>query len=118
MKRLLISFIFTVVCLSHAPVNACAGFCVSQGDGVLVGKNEDWKNPSTTVIIITRAGSKRFGRTQDQEKKELHAVSDTGFVYVSPDVNVNMTFVKDPNDKVVKFIAEVQGQTFPADRIT
>jgi hypothetical protein len=69
------------------------------------------------VIIITRAGDRLFGRTQDQENKELYALSDSEFVYVSPDVNVNMMFVKDRNGKVTKLTAEVQGQTHTADRI-
>jgi hypothetical protein len=70
-----------------------------------------------TVITITRAGDKLFGRTQDQERIELLAVSDTEFVHVSPDVNVKMMFVKDRNGKVAKLTAEVEGQTYTADRI-
>lgn len=69
------------------------------------------------VITITRAGSRLFGQTQDEEKQELLPVLDTEFVYVSPDVNVKITFVRDDNDKVAKLIAEVQGQTYTADRI-
>ena len=70
-----------------------------------------------TVVIITREGNKLFAGTKDQEKEELHAVSDTEFVHVSPDVNVKIMFVKDENGKVTKLIAEVQGQTYTADRI-
>lgn len=48
MKRSLI-LIVLAVCLPGSPVYACTGFCVSQGDLVLVGNNEDWKNPFTKV---------------------------------------------------------------------
>ena len=70
-----------------------------------------------TVVIITREGDKLFAGTKYQEKEELFAVSDTQFVYVSPDVNVTMTFVTNSSGEVTKLIAEVQGQTYTADRI-
>jgi len=70
-----------------------------------------------TVVIITREGDKLFAGTKYQEKEELHAVSDTKFVYVSPDVNVNMMFVKDRNGKVTTLKAEAEGKTYTADRI-
>jgi len=47
-KRLLIAIVI-VIFLLETSAYACTGFCVSQGDLVLVGNNEDWKNPSTKV---------------------------------------------------------------------
>jgi len=47
-KRSLI-LIVLVVCLTGSSIYACTGFCISQGDLVLVGNNEDWKNPFTKV---------------------------------------------------------------------
>lgn len=69
------------------------------------------------VIIITREGDKLFAGRKYHEKKELYAVSDTEFVYVTPDENVKMMFVKDSNGKVTKLTEDAEGQTYTADRI-
>lgn len=69
------------------------------------------------VITITREGHKLFGQTKDEEKNEFHAISDTKFIYISPDVNVRITFAKDSTGRVAKLIANVQGQTYTANRI-
>ena len=60
MKRSLISIVLAV-CLHGSSVFACTGFCVSQGDLVLVGNNEDWKNPFTKVWNEP-AGDGKYGR--------------------------------------------------------
>ena len=60
MKRSLI-LIVLAVCLHGSSVFACTGFCVSQGDLVLVGNNEDWKNPFTKVWYEP-AGDGKYGR--------------------------------------------------------
>ena len=60
MKRSLISIVLAV-CLHGSSVFACTGFCVSQGDLVLVGNNEDWKNPFTKVWYEP-AGDGKYGR--------------------------------------------------------
>jgi hypothetical protein len=69
------------------------------------------------VVIITREGDKIFAGTKDQEKQELYPVSDTDFVFVTSDVDVKMTFVKDDNGKATKLKAEAQGKTYTAERI-
>jgi hypothetical protein len=53
--------IVLAVCLYGSSVFACTGFCVSQGDLVLVGNNEDWKNPFTKVWYEP-AGDDKYGR--------------------------------------------------------
>jgi len=47
-KRSLI-IIVAVIFLLESPAYACTGFCISEDDLVLVGNNEDWKNPFTKV---------------------------------------------------------------------
>ena len=49
MKKFLIATVTTVSLLLASSLYACTGFCVSQGDLVLVGNNEDWKNPNTKM---------------------------------------------------------------------
>ena len=49
MKRFLIAIVAAVSFLPSSSVYACTGFCISQGDLVLVGNNEDWKNPKTKI---------------------------------------------------------------------
>ena len=48
MKRLLIAIV-VVIFLLESSVYACSAFCISQGDLVLVGNNEDWEDPFTKV---------------------------------------------------------------------
>ena len=53
--------IVLVVCLLKSSIYACTGFCISQGDLVLVGNNEDWKNPFTKVWYVP-AEDDTYGR--------------------------------------------------------
>jgi len=53
--------IVLAVCLFESSGYACTGFCVSQGDLVLVGNNEDWKNPLTKVWYVP-AENGTYGR--------------------------------------------------------
>lgn len=49
MKKLLMAAMVTATLALASSLHACTGFCVTQGDLVLVGNNEDWKNPNTKV---------------------------------------------------------------------
>ncbi|MGD2093661.1 MAG: linear amide C-N hydrolase [Phycisphaerales bacterium] len=49
MRKSLMIISVTAVFLFETAVYGCTGFCISQGDTVLVGNNEDWKNPKTKV---------------------------------------------------------------------
>jgi penicillin V acylase-like amidase (Ntn superfamily) len=53
--------IVLAVCLLESSIYACTGFCVSKGDLVLVGNNEDWKNPFTKVWYVP-AENGTYGR--------------------------------------------------------
>ena len=61
MKRSLFASIISFALLLGSSVYACTGFCVSQSDLVLVGNNEDWKNPNTKVWYAP-AEKGKYGR--------------------------------------------------------
>jgi hypothetical protein len=48
-KRFLIAIVAAVSFLPDSSLYACTAFCISQGDLVLVGNNEDWMNPNTKI---------------------------------------------------------------------
>jgi hypothetical protein len=50
-----------VMLLTHPLIYACTGFMMSDGENVLVGNNEDFKNPYTRVWFIP-AENGRYGR--------------------------------------------------------
>lgn len=49
MKTSPIIALITMSFLLTSSLYACTAFCISQGDSVLFGNNEDWKNPNTKV---------------------------------------------------------------------
>ncbi len=61
MKRFLTLSIVLLVFLPGASLYACTGFCISKGDLVLVGNNEDWKDPDTKVWYVP-AEKGKYGR--------------------------------------------------------
>ena len=61
MKKLLIIIVASFVLLIEKPLLGCTGFCISEGQTVLVGNNEDWKNPKTKVWYEPGSNGK-YGR--------------------------------------------------------
>ncbi len=61
MKKLWIITFITTFFLLETVLYGCTGFCISQDDTVLVGNNEDWKNPKTKVWYEPGSETK-FGR--------------------------------------------------------
>ena len=61
MKRFLALSITLLVLLPGSYLYACTGFCVSKGDTVLFGNNEDWKDPDTKVWYVP-AEKGKYGR--------------------------------------------------------
>ena len=61
MKKFLMLSIIVFALLPGASLYACTGFCISEGDLVLVGNNEDWMNPNTKVWYVP-AEEGKYGR--------------------------------------------------------
>jgi penicillin V acylase-like amidase (Ntn superfamily) len=60
MRHIVIPLLLTCVLLSHQHSLACTVFYASKGDFVLVGNNEDWKNPNTKIWFVPAKDGK-FG---------------------------------------------------------
>jgi penicillin V acylase-like amidase (Ntn superfamily) len=60
-KRFLIATVAAMGFLPDLPLYACTAFCISRDDLVLVGNNEDWKNPNTK-IWYEPAEEEKYGR--------------------------------------------------------
>ncbi len=61
MKRFLTFSIVLLVFLAGAYLYACTGFCISKGDTVLVGNNEDMIDPDTKVFYVPAEKGKYGG---------------------------------------------------------
>jgi hypothetical protein len=61
MKRFLTLGIILLALLPGSYLCACTGFSISKGDLVMVGNNEDWKNPNTKVWYVP-AEEGKYGR--------------------------------------------------------
>ncbi len=61
MRRFLTLSTISFALIFDSSLYACTGFCISQGDLVLVGNNEDWKNPDTKVWYVPAEDGK-YGR--------------------------------------------------------
>jgi hypothetical protein len=61
LKRFLTLSIIVFALLPASSLYACTGFCISQGDLVLVGNNEDWMNPNTKIWYVP-AEKGKYGR--------------------------------------------------------
>ena len=61
MKRFLTLCIIVLALLPGSYLYACTGSCISKGDTVLFGNNEDWKDPDTKVWYVP-AEKGKYGR--------------------------------------------------------
>jgi hypothetical protein len=61
MKRFLMLSIVLLAFLPGAYLYACSGFCISKGDTVLVGNNEDMTDPHTKVFYVPAEKGKYGG---------------------------------------------------------
>ena len=61
MKRFLTLCIIVLALVPGSSLYACTGFCISKGNLVLVGNNEDYNNPNTKVWYVP-AEKGKYGR--------------------------------------------------------
>jgi penicillin V acylase-like amidase (Ntn superfamily) len=61
MKHLAIPIFLTFLLLSFQHPSACTVFIASNGDVVLAGNNEDWKNPNTKIWFVPAEEGKYGG---------------------------------------------------------
>ena len=61
MKALLLLPILILSIFNHSPAYACTAFMMSDGEGILVGNNEDYKIPYTRVWFVP-AENGQYGR--------------------------------------------------------
>ena len=61
MKKFIMLIIILLVLVPGSYLYACTGFCISKGDTVLVGNNEDYNNPNTKVWYVP-AEKGKYGR--------------------------------------------------------
>ena len=52
MKRFIMLIIILLALVPGSSLYACTGFCISKGDTVLVGNNEDYTDPNTKVFYV------------------------------------------------------------------
>ncbi len=61
MKRFIMLIIILLSLVPGSSLYACTGFCISKGDTVLVGNNEDYNKPNTKVWYVP-AEKGKYGR--------------------------------------------------------
>jgi hypothetical protein len=61
MKRFIMLIIILLALVPGPSLYACTAFCISKGDTVLVGNNEDYNNPNTKVWYVP-AEKGKYGR--------------------------------------------------------
>ena len=61
MRQIVVSLFSICALLAYQPSLACTVFCASEGDVVLAGNNEDWKNPNTKIWFVPPKDGKYGG---------------------------------------------------------
>ncbi len=61
MQRFIMIVIILLTLVPGSSLYACTGFCISKGDTVLVGNNEDHNNPDTQVFYVPAEKGKYGG---------------------------------------------------------
>ena len=58
MKRYCLCVLLALCCISVKDAHACAMLAASENDRVLIGTNEDWLDPNTSLHFVPAAGDK------------------------------------------------------------
>ena len=61
MKRFIMLIIILLALVPGSSLYACTGFCISKGNTVLVGNNEDYMDPDTKVFYVPAEKDKYGG---------------------------------------------------------